>query len=34
MYTRLFFGFMFAAGYIVLVYDFVTLGRRVPARAA
>jgi nitric oxide reductase subunit B len=34
MYARFLFGLIFAAGYVVLVYDFVTLGRRVPARAA
>jgi nitric oxide reductase subunit B len=31
MYARFFFGLVFAAGYALLVYDFVTLGRRVPA---
>ncbi len=29
MYARLIFGLIFAAGYLVLVYDFVALGRRV-----
>lgn len=33
MYARFIFGLIFVAGYILLVYDFFTLGRRVPARA-
>ena len=32
MYARFVFGLIFAAGYVLLIYDFVTLGRRVPAR--
>ena len=28
------FGLVFAVGYVLLIYDFVTLGRRVPARMA
>ena len=34
MDARFLFGLIFAAGYAVLIYDFVTLGRRVPAAAA
>lgn len=34
IYARFLFGLIFAAGYAVLVYDFVNLGRRVPAAAA
>ena len=34
MYARFLFGLVFAAGYVLLIYDFVTLGRRVPARVA
>src|SRR5215472_16183243 len=34
MVTRLVFGLMFAAGYVVLVWDLLTIGRRVPALAA
>jgi nitric oxide reductase subunit B len=34
MYARFAFGLIFAAGYALLVYDFVTLGRRVPLRTA
>ena len=34
MYARFVFGVVFAAGYVLLIYDFVTLGRRVPARMA
>jgi nitric oxide reductase subunit B len=33
MITRLVFGLVFAAGYIALVWDFVTLGKRVPVLA-
>jgi hypothetical protein len=28
------FGLIFAVGYVLLIYDFVTLGRRVPAHMA
>lgn len=31
MVTRLAFGFLFLAGFVVLVYDLLTIGRRVPA---
>lgn len=34
MVSRFIFGLIFAAGYVLLVYDFLTLGRRVPARTA
>ena len=34
MYARIVFGLVFAVGYVLLIYDFVTLGRRVPARMA
>jgi nitric oxide reductase subunit B len=34
MYARFVFSLIFAAGYVLLIYDFVTLGRRVPARMA
>ncbi len=34
MQARFIFGLIFAAGYIVLVYDLITLGRRAPLRAA
>jgi nitric oxide reductase subunit B len=34
MVTRLVFGLMFAAGYVALVWDLLTIGRRVPALAA
>jgi nitric oxide reductase subunit B len=34
MGTRLVFGLMFAAGYVALVWDLLTIGRRVPALAA
>ncbi len=34
MYARFAFGLLFAAGYAVLVYDLVTIGRRVPMRVA
>ncbi len=30
MYARFLFGLVFAAGYVVLVYDFVAIGRRLP----
>jgi len=33
MVTRLVFGFVFAAGYVVLVWDMVTLGKRLPVPA-
>lgn len=32
MTSRFIFGLVFAAGYAVLMYDFITLGRRAPAR--
>jgi hypothetical protein len=34
MVTRLVFGLMFAAGYVALVWDLLTIGRWVPALAA
>jgi nitric oxide reductase subunit B len=34
MYARFLFGLIFTAGYVVLVYDLITLGRRAPVRAA
>ena len=34
MITRLIFGLIFAAGYVVLVYDLLTLGSRAHAAAA
>ncbi|HET7651331.1 MAG TPA: cbb3-type cytochrome c oxidase subunit I [Gammaproteobacteria bacterium] len=34
MYSRLAFGFIFAAGYTVLMYDLLTVGKRAPAVAA
>ena len=34
MYARFIFGLIFAAGYVVLVYDLITLGRRAPLRTA
>ena len=33
MVTRLVFGFVFAAGYVALVWDMVTLGKRLPVAA-
>lgn len=33
MYMRLFFGLIFAAGYCVLAYDLITIGRRLPLAA-
>jgi nitric oxide reductase subunit B len=34
MATRLIFGLVFAAGYVALVWDLLTIGRRAPIRAA
>jgi uncharacterized membrane protein YagU involved in acid resistance len=34
MITRFLFGIIFAAGYVVLAWDLVALGRRAPAIAA
>ena len=34
IYARFVFGLIFAVGYVLLIYDFVTLGRRVPAHMA
>ena len=34
MWARLFFGFVFAAGYVVLVYDLLTAPKRVPVTRA
>src|SRR5439155_14122507 len=34
MVTRLIFGLMFAAGYVALVWDLLTIGRRAPVLAA